>query len=225
MYQEEDCGEIFTRLHRGLPKIWHGRECIRYMKENNCNQWRQMEWPGFYFQFMCENLLSEGGFMQIPGPRYGNVEFDGLTVIPWDFKAHSIDRAMPDKEQVPTNGYAESLQAVNDYGSIGFIIISGDTGYDDENQSFKKWHDELKGGASRYEMERIARSAPSRRRKVLFIPRELIFVFVDKSNINSCGKFQSNFRNSDGSARNAKILLDLKRNDQLITFRLKLLFP
>ena len=215
----QDCERIHSILSRGLPTVWDGRECIRFMKDNNCTQWRQMEWPGFYFQFMCENLLSQEDFMQIPGPRYGNVEFDGWRKIPWDFKAHSIDLTRPDYEKVPTNGYEESLQAINDYGTIGFIIMTGDTDYDDENQSFKKWHDQLKGGTSRYELERIYRSAPSRRRKVCFVPRDLIFVFVDDSNIDSCGKFQANFRNSNGVARNAKVLLDLQRNQQLKMLR------
>lgn len=218
MYQEE-CEQIFSKLNRGLPAVWDGKECIRYMKENNNTQWRQMEWPGFYFQFMCENLLSHEGFMRIPGPRYGNVEFDGFRIIPWDFKAHSIDPARQDNEQVPTNGYDESLQAIDDFGTIGFIIITGDTDFDDQNQSFKEWHDQLKGKISRYELERIERSAPSRRRKICFVPRELVFVFVDANNINSCGKFQANFRNSNGVARNAKVLLDLRRNLQLNTLR------
>jgi len=60
---------------------------------------------------------------------------------------------------------------------------------------------------------------PSRRRKLNFIPKELIFVLVDKENIDSCGKFQANFRNSNGVARNAKILLDLKKNNHLKIFR------
>jgi len=43
--------------------------------------------------------------MDIPGPRYGNVEFDGFRFIPWDFKAHSIDPARGDVGKIPTNGY------------------------------------------------------------------------------------------------------------------------
>lgn len=90
---------------------------------------------------------------------------------------------------------------------------------DDDIFDFKKWHDRLKGGISNYEKERIHRAAPSRRRKVNFVPKELIFVLVDKENIDSCGKFQANFRNSNGVARNAKILLDLKKNNRLKIFR------
>ncbi len=218
MYQAE-MDTIFKKLKAGLPKIWDGKECILFMKDNGCTQWRQMEWPGFYFQFMCERILGQDGYMQVPGPLYGNVEFDGFKIIPWDFKAHSIDAAKGDNGKVPTNGYNESLQAIDQYGTIGFIIMTGESAYDDENQSFKKWHDQLKGGISKYEKERIRRTSRSRRRKINFIPKELTFVFVDQENISSCGKFQANFRNSNGVARNSKIMLDLKKNSQLRIFK------
>ena len=218
MYKKER-DRIFCILSKTLSSTWDGRESIRYMKENGCKNWRQMEWPGFYFQFMCEILFSENGFMEIPGPTYGNVEFDGFRIIPWDFKAHSIDPEKPDDGKIPTNGYNESVEAILHYGTIGFIIITGDSNYDDEKQTFKKWHDQLKGGTSSYELERINRKAPSRRRKVSFKPKGLIFVFVDDSNIESCEKFQNNFRNSNGVPRSPKILLDLKKNKDLKIFR------
>ena len=210
---------IFRLLKEGLPEVWDGKECIKYMRFEGCRQWRQMEWPGFYFQFMCETILSKGGFMDIPGPKYGNVEFDGFKTIPWDFKAHSIDPAREDKEIIPTNGYSEVLKAIDEYGTVGFIIMSGLTKYDDENQSFKHWHDEFKGGISNYEKDRIKRKARSRRRKVSVSPKELIFVFVNDDNIDSCDKFQKNFRNADGSPRNDKVQLNLKSNDKLIVYR------
>lgn len=40
--------------------------------------------------------------------------------------------------------------------------------------------------------------------------KELIFVLVDKNSINECGKFQTNFRNSNGKVRASKIMLNLK---------------
>lgn len=216
----KDIEKIFEKLKTNLPELWDGKTCIQYMKENNSSQWRQMEWPGFYFQFMCENILSEDDFMRIPGPRYGNVEFDGLKNIPWDFKAHSYDILKKDTGKIPTNGFNETLLAIKEYREVGFIIVSGQSEYDDEIQSFKKWHDELKGGTSRYEIQRIERNAPSRRRKVSFKPTELIFVLLDENTILTCGKFQSGFRNSNGVARNPKVLLDLQ-NTSLKIYRFK----
>lgn len=218
MYEKE-IEEIFKKLKENLPTIWDGKESILFMKEHNCSQWKQMEWAGFYFQFMCENILGKNDFMKIPGPKYGNVEFDGFKNIPWDFKAHSAKINATNNFKIPTNGYNEIKMALNEYGTVGFIIINGFCEYDDDKQSFKKWHDELKGGTSSYETNRIKRGAPSRIRKINFKPYEINFVFVDNSNIDSCGKFQNNFRNSNGTPRKTKVMLDLNKNDKLKIFR------
>ena len=159
MFQKE-IDTIFHILQSNLSaNAWNGKECIKEMRESNYAHWRQMEWPGFYFQFKCETLLSQNKLMNIPGPKFNNVEFDGRSNIPWDFKAHSIDPNKTDRERIPTNGYKETVMAIEEYGNIGFIIITGLTEYDDSNQSFKKWHDEYKGGISHYEAKRIRRSA------------------------------------------------------------------
>lgn len=57
-------GEIL----KNIPKLWDGRESILEMKEVGYPHWRQMEWMGFYFQFLCGKLLSN--IMNIPGPKY-----------------------------------------------------------------------------------------------------------------------------------------------------------
>ncbi len=207
MDKKSVCNEIFQRLMSELPAYWEGKETIRYMKDNGCRNWRQMEWPGWYFQFMCENILSKGQFFTIPGPAYGNVEFDGKREIPWDFKAHTSNTSSKDK--VPTNGYTEVEAAIEEYGCVGFIIASGDAIFDDDNQSFKKWHDELKGKTSDYEKKRIARGASSRRRKASFRLDSVRFIFVDKDTLKYCGSFQGGMRNSNGNSRKSKVMIDV----------------
>ena len=207
MNKEKLCNEIFEKLISELPSYWEGQKTILYMKDNGCRNWRQMEWPGWYFQFKCERILSKKNFFTIPGPSYGKVEFDGSRIIPWDFKAHTSNSSS--KTNVPTNGYQEVKKAIDDYGCVGFIIASGDAIFDDENQTFKKWHDALKGKTSDYEKERIARGAPSRRRKASFKLDSVRFVFVDKDTLKYCGSFQGGMRNSDGTSRNPKVMLDL----------------
>ena len=81
---------------------------------------------------------------RFPVHKFNNVEFDGINSIPWDFKAHSIDPNKTDNERIPTNGYNETIMAIEKYGEVGFIIITGLTQYDDSSQSFKRWHDEYK---------------------------------------------------------------------------------
>ena len=162
---ETEIQDIFRKLEIGLSLKWDGKEAIKFMKDNGSRQWKQMEWPGFYFQFICERIFSEESFMQIPGPRYGKVEFDGFKNIPWDFKSHTLNSGSGSK--VPTNGYVQIKQALDDYEYLGFIIVSGNAVYD-KNQQFKLWHNQLKGKISQYEKDRIARGAKSRRRKESF---------------------------------------------------------
>ncbi len=76
-------------LSNKIPKKWDGRGSILEMKKSSFAHWKQMEWIGFYFQFLCQKYLS--GIVKMPGPKYNNVEFDGFKNIPWDFKAHAIN--------------------------------------------------------------------------------------------------------------------------------------
>ena len=198
---------IFNKLMAKLPKIWDGKQAILFMKGNNCRNWKQLEWPGWYFQFMCERILGKDSFFKIPGPAYGNVEFDGKYEIPWDFKAHTNNASSATK--VPTNGYAEIEQALKEYPCVGFIIAEGEAVFDDETGSFKQWHDSLKGKMTAYEKDRIKRGAISRRRKVSFQLKKITFVFLNTQALSYCGSFQKGMRNADGSPRNPKVMLDL----------------
>lgn len=74
-----------------MPAEWEGRQAILEMKNAGYPHWKQMEWIGFYFQFLCDTKLSS--IMEIPGPKFGRVEFDGFSGIPWDFKAHPTKNA------------------------------------------------------------------------------------------------------------------------------------
>jgi hypothetical protein len=216
MADEKIIKEIFEKLKHGLPKVWDGKEIIEFMKANGSRQWKQMEWVGFYFQFMCERILGKDNFFEIPGKQYGRVTFDGFKEINYDFKAHSSSKT----SKVPTNNRNETTQAIVQYGEVGFIIISGETEYDDDG-SFKIWHDGLKGKVSKYELSRVERNAKSRPRKTMFTPTELIFVFLDKDTVNKTTDFQTGFRNSNGNARNPKIEIDLN-NKELKTVRFKI---
>lgn len=116
-----------------LPKNWTGKKAILEMKKNNYAHWRQMEWFGFYFQFLCEKYLSK--IMRMQMPRYDKVSFDGLKNIPWDFKAHAINTS---SHQIIVNDSEATSKAVKDYREVGLILALGKVVYNDENRSFQK---------------------------------------------------------------------------------------
>jgi len=199
---------------RNIPKIWDGKKAIVEMKESGYSHWKQMEWIGFYFQFLCEKYLSS--VMDIPGPKYGRVEFDAFKNIPWDFKAHATNTS---SHKIIVNDSEATANGIKDYGAVGLILAIGNVLYNDENRTFQKWHEKLKGGKSKYETERIKRGAWSRLRKVSFDLQQISFIKITDSTLVKCGSFQKDFRNSDGNPRRSKILLDLEKiDDELIYF-------
>jgi len=153
-----------SEVLKNLPTFWDGKEAILEMKEAGFTHWKQMEWIGWYFQFLCEKFLKN--IIQIPGPNFGNARFDGFLKIPWDFKTHAINTS---SHQIIVNDSEAIAKGIENFGSVGLILAMGKVEYNDEERTFQKWHEELKGGKSKYELERIKRGAWSRLRKTKFI--------------------------------------------------------
>ena len=204
--------KLITQLEellKQMPAVWDGRKAILEMRDSGYPNWKQMEWIGFYFQFLCDTKLPP--LVKIPGPKYGRVEFDGFSEIPWDFKAHPDKNANgQDNKSVIVNDSLAIAEAIKQFGGAGLILAIGDAKYNDEDRSFQVWHQELKGGLSNFEKERILRKVPSRLRKTEFRLREIKLILLDDKKVRGLGSFQEGFRNSDGSPRNAKVLLDLE---------------
>jgi hypothetical protein len=199
-----------------IPIIWDGKKSILEMKAAGYPHWKQMEWIGFYFQFLCEQYLSE--VVQIPGPQYGNVRFDGFYNIPWDFKVHVTNSNI---HKIIVNDRVAIDSGIKQYGSVGLIIACGKALYNDESGVFKKWHDVLKGGKSAYEIERIARGARSRLRKVSLDLEKICFVSITSGTLLKSGSFQENFRNSNGTPRNSKLLINLSDLENEIEYEIE----
>ena len=196
-------------LKAGIPKICDGRQSILDMRDNGCRNWRQMEWIGFYFQFLCEQKLAK--IMEVPGPEYGNVRFDAFCGIPWDFKAHAINTS---SHNIIVNDSEAISGAIKQYGEVGVIVALGNVIYNDDARTFQAWHQSLKGGKSKYELDRIKRGAWSRLRKVTFDLQQISFIRITDETLIKSGSFQSDFRNADGSPRRAKLLIDLEQLDE-----------
>lgn len=193
----------------GIPNKWNAKEAIIEMKSVSYPHWKQMEWIGFYFQYLCEKFLSD--FVKIPGPRYDNVSFDGFYKIPWDFKAHAMNTS---SHRIIVNDSEAIANAIREHEAVGLILAIGKVEYNDEERTFQKWHEEIKGGKSEYEKERIKRGAWSRLRKVSFDLQQVSFLKITDATLMKCGSFQTDFRNSNGSPRRSKLLIDLENIDK-----------
>ena len=191
-----------------MPPLWDCRKAVLEMRDSGYPHWKQMEWIGFYFQFLCDNKLALLG--KIPGPKYGNSDFDGLFEIPWDFKVHPTKNTKgKETHETILNDKQAMLDAVKEYMNVGVILAIGNVEYNDKDRSFQAWHKELKGGLSKYEKDRLLREAPSRLRKTSFRLIEIDLFLLNEKIIRNLKLFQEGFRNSDGSPRRPKVLLDL----------------
>jgi len=191
-----------------IPMNWDGKKSILEMKENNARNWKQMEWIGWYFEYLCNKYLK--GVMEMPcKKKYGNVSFDGYLEVPWDFKSHAIQSG----NKIIINDSEATSNAVSDFGCVGLILATGSATYDNASRNFQNWHEKLKGRQSLYVTQRIARGAPSRKRKISMEISKILFVRIDDNLLVKCGSFQKNFRNSDGNPRREKVLLDLTKID------------
>ena len=200
--------EITQRLQT-IPIVWDGREAILEMRNGNYAHWRQMEWIGWYFQFLCEKYFE--GLFQFQIPKYDKVAFDGFYKIPFDFKAHAINTS---SHRIIINDSEAISNGIREYGSIGVILAMGEVKYNDADRTFQQWHEELKGGISKYTSARIQRGAWSRLRKQSFVLSQISIIELTDKTLVKCGSFQENFRNSDGRPRRKKVLLNLEKLDE-----------
>ncbi len=197
-----------------IPTVWDGKQAIMEMKDNGSRHWRQMEWIGFYFQYLCEMHLSST--MEMPGPQYGNASFDGFLQFPWDFKSHAMNTS---NHKIIVNDSEAIANALDEFGAIGLILAMGKVTYNDEDRTFQKWHDALKGKPSAYVLKNRERGAWSRLRKVNFTLQQISFIKITSDILPNSGVFQENFRNSNAKPRRKKLLLDLEKlDDNLIHF-------
>ena len=72
---------------------------------------------------------------------------------------------------------------------MGLILAMGEATYNDEKRTFQRWHEELKGGKSKYEKERIKRGAWSRLRKVFFELKQIWFIRIIDDTLVKFGSF------------------------------------
>jgi hypothetical protein len=198
LLQVENEALYLKGLLNSLEIEWDGKECILEMKNNSSTHWRQTEWIGFYAEYIIREVLKNQNSIKLNGETFGNVAFDLAGQINWDIKAHPNSA----RSAILNDCEATDLSiAKNNYH--GLIILCVDCQFD-RTGIFKQWHDQLKGGTSDYEHDRVARGAPSRPRKVSAILTDINFLIFDKSNLNQLNKAQEGWRNSGGGPRRAK---------------------
>jgi len=164
---KEEAEKIYELLRNYIPSEWDGKKAILELKEADY-YWRRPEWIGWYFESKPHRILVEniGGSF---GPKYGRTQFDYKRNYVWDFKTH-VDNS---GAWAIINDMEAMDRCIQEYGGVGLILAIGSAEYDDEKRTFRYWHEQFKGGKSKYEYERIKRGATSRVRKITFVLRKI----------------------------------------------------
>lgn len=204
---------VAKRVLGNLATHWEGKKCVRELKAANYN-WRQMEWWAFYFEHLCRANLK--GAFEIPGEKFGTVRFDAKRTINWDFKAKAIKS---DDHRAILNDMAAMDGSIRQHGSHGLIIAMCDVEYNDKNRSFQRWHEQLKGGKSKYTIERERRTSVSRYRKTRASLQEILFLIVNSRNVTLLGIHHQG-RNSNGLPRPPKYMLDFDVIDKFLVAKI-----
>ncbi|MDR2685896.1 MAG: hypothetical protein LBB23_03955 [Rickettsiales bacterium] len=201
--------EILQELLKKINPVWDARKSILEMKKADF-QWRQMEWFGFYFELLCREILSKQ--FQFPGEKYGTTTFDLFRTFNWDLKAHAANAG----RIIQLNDCESMRESIKKHGFHGEIVANCDIEYNDHDRSFQKWHTELKGGKSDYEIERESRTTNSRLRKTAAELKEIIFVILSEKDLPNLDILRQG-RNSNGAPRPDKYGFNLDNNDIKIT--------
>ncbi|MCS6939053.1 MAG: hypothetical protein NZM94_07270 [Roseiflexus sp.] len=207
---------IAMRLLSNMPVEWDGRESVLELKYVNYN-WRQMEWWSFYFEYLCFCRLQS--YFSIPGDSFGKVKtasFDLKRTINWDLKAKAVKS---DDHRSILNDKNAIDKSIEKHGAHGFIVALCDVEYNDDDRTFQKWHEELKGGKSKYEEEREKRTSVSRYRKTRAKLLEILFLVVTSENKNELHEYRQG-RNSNGRPRPPKYMLDYDQVDRFLICRM-----
>lgn len=200
---------VAKMLLSDLPKAWDGKESILELKQVDFN-WRQMEWWGFYFEYLCHKRLT--GAFEVPGERINTVSFDLRRTINWDLKAKAIKS--DDQRTILNDCYAMD-ESIKKHGQHGIIMALCDVEYNDINRSFQKWHEQLKGGKSNYELEREKRTSVSRYRKTKIELSEILFLIINQRNLREL-ELHHQGRNSNGKPRPPKYMINLESIDHFL---------
>jgi hypothetical protein len=169
---EEDILILKNKLLK-MPTIWEAKNAILELKEVDYN-WRQMEWIGWYFEYKAKQILIDD-FRS--GEKFNNISFDLKRNINWDLKAKAIKS---DDHKVILNDKNAMELSIKKNKYHGEIIALLDVEYNDKDRTFQKWHTELKGGKSDYEIEREKRTSISRYRKTNAVLNEILLIIIEE---------------------------------------------
>lgn len=209
--QKEEAIKILEILEKYFPKRFDGKEAILWLHKHT-TQRRQEEWAAFFFEEYCFPLLTNfmGGWK---GPRITkDKRFDYQREYVWDLKLESnFDKNGKPSDWIILNDKDATNRIINIEAGIGFIIANVDFSFD-MNGKLRKWRMALEKNPKK-------RTGPGKTRILKTdgkITNLKAVIIKDRKQIERGinEKWMGDFyqgRNSDGSPRQPKYKLNLKK--------------
>ncbi|MFD6727466.1 hypothetical protein ACFWB5_02430 [Corynebacterium xerosis] len=198
-----------------VQDTWDGMSAVTRMLDEGSTNWAQMEWIGFYFEHLAVPALINAG-LSTGAYQVGTTKFDVRGKYIWDLKVHSNRSAANDSALLNDRYSIEAC--IQNYGSVGFIVLRGAAKLDDDARTFQMWHERLKVREGKKKGVTIPGSN-SRRRKMEFTPEALDYVWLSGSESLDRLKGEGIFavhhqgKNSNGKPRPDKYSLNLSALD------------
>jgi len=193
-----------TLPHREVPPII-GIEALLEMKEAGFPACAEVEWGGYYLKFLLQKLCGNelSGVAEPLDLSHKRHFVKGKYV--WD--AHL---SAEDKDEVPLGAVDEYTEIINANGGIG-VLVADAVVQKDETGEFKQFQDDLKGGASEYDLKAEMEGKPTQPRKEAFMIRKVYAYFFTRADLEDGLKkgwtknsFQRTMKNSDDRPRGGK---------------------
>lgn len=180
-------------------KYIDGKESILEMKENGGRDWRQIEWVGFYYEYLIDKLdfRSETTYLS---PTKKKVKLDyRFDSILTDLKTHNINS----KPEIMLNDKKVMEEALEKEGKIQILLLNGYANKEDrETQFFKKWHCDLK-------KEKFEQKKNDRLRKTDFKLLSIYLLEINEDNKDKLTICRQG-KNSNGKPRYEKFKIKMK---------------
>lgn len=180
-------------------KYIDGKEAILEMKENGGRNWKQMEWVGFYYEYLIDKLGFKNDITYL-SPTNTKVKLDyRFDSILTDLKTHNINS----KSEIILNDKKAMEEALEKEGKIQILLLNGYANKEDrDTQFFKKWHCNLK-------KEKFEQKENDRLRKTDFKLLSIYLLEINEDNKDKLTIYRQG-GNSNGKPRYEKFKIKMK---------------
>lgn len=198
-----------------IPSHWVGATVGQEMKDASYRHWKQIEWQGFYFEFLAPDFLPDTVKMhdRIPSARRDVFDADtGGTAF--DLKTHVLTNARGGANtSIPWNDGQSIEDVVKRDGQIGLVVAHGEASF---GNLFETWRVAAAGGLSKVQLENRRLGRRKRKRKDTFrITKLAVYVFsaADFAHLKKAGviKVFNQGRQHTGEARATKYTVAISK--------------